>query len=87
MLQVGIHHDDRLARGVVHPGGQGVLVAGVSGERDELHPWVVFVQHGDRLRGTIRAAVVHEDDLEVRRQRVELFPKLPVEHRHVRLLV
>ena len=86
VLEVGVHDDDRLAAGVVHPRRHRPFLAEVPGQPDQLDAVVVALQLQHGLGRTVAAAVVDEEDL-VRSELVEHRRETVVEDGDVPLLV
>lgn len=65
ILEVGIHDDDRVARGEVEARGDRRLVAEVPAEAEHLHPRVELGRRGEDRSRLVAAAVVDVEDLEL----------------------
>ena len=63
VLQVGVHHDDRAAGGVVEPGGDGDLMAEIARQLDEPIAPIGARLGFDHDRAGIVRSVVDEDRL------------------------
>jgi hypothetical protein len=87
VLEIGIHQDDRVARGVVDPCRQRGVLAEVPRQAERDDPRVLGAQLREPFEGEVRAAVVDEDELEVERQRVAEGRQLPVQGLEDRLFV
>ncbi len=64
VLQVAVHGEDELARGVVEAGGQGRGLAEVAAQLDDEHAAVDRGDLFEKLVGTVAGAIVDEDQLE-----------------------
>ena len=70
ILQVGVEHDHRVARGQVDAGGQRDLVAEVPRQLDQLEPRVVLRRRRKQLVGAVSAPVVDDDRFGIADRRV-----------------
>ena len=67
ILQVAVHHDDPLAAHMVQTGGDGEMLAVVPTELDAAHLGIALADALDEFPVVLRAAVIDENDLVVRR--------------------
>ena len=64
MLQVGVHHRDRVAAGAVQPGQHRRLVAEVARKRQQPDARIFRMQFADNTGGGVGGAVVHNQQLQ-----------------------
>lgn len=84
-MWVGLQEVDEIPRGVRQAGHHRFVVAEISRKLNYPNTGVAVEQRDGLLERCVRRAVIHEDDLDVRRDFVRRRARSPVELQHVRL--
>ena len=87
VLQVAVHDDHRLARGMVQARRNCRLMAEIAAQVDHREVRVRLLQLVYQTGRLVAAAVVHEDDLVRLPQKVQRLDQPAVQLRHVLLLI